>query len=190
MALCDRITALLSAADGPVLVALDGRCATGKTTLAAALAARFSCPVAHLDDFFLRPEQRTPERLAAPGENVDHERFLREVLLPLRAGQPAVYRPWSCRTQSFCAPVTLPAAPLTIVEGAYSLHPALRAHYDLRCVLTAPLDVRLARLRAREGDNFPSYPARWIPLEDAYFDACGVEACAQLILTPSDLDTL
>lgn len=190
MELCDRIDALLRASSAPVLVALDGRCATGKTTLAARLAARYGCAVCHLDDFFLRPHQRTPERLATPGGNIDHERFLSEVLLPLRGGRPVVYRPWSCRTQSFLAPVALPASHLVVLEGAYSLHPALRAHYDLRCVLTAPLPLRLERLRAREGDNFPSYPARWIPLEDTYFDTCGVDACAHLVLTQSELDTL
>lgn len=182
MELEDRIDALLASDRPRVLVALDGRCATGKTTLAGALAAKYGCAVCHMDDFFLRPTQRTPERLALPGENVDHERFLAEVLRPLREGGPVTYRPWSCRTQSFSAPLALPDTRLTLIEGAYSLHPALRALYDLRAVLTAPLDLRLARLRAREGDNFPNYPAKWIPLEDAYFDACAVEECADLVL--------
>lgn len=48
-----------------------------------------------MDDFFLLPQDRTPERLAKPGENVDHERFDREVLSPLCHGQTAVYRPGS-----------------------------------------------------------------------------------------------
>ncbi len=173
----------LLAADKPVvLVALDGRCATGKTTLAEAIAARYDCNVFHMDDFFLRPSQRTPERLDTPGENVDHERFLAEVLAPLRSGRPVRYRPWSCQTQSFGAEISPPSRRLNIIEGAYALHPSLRAYYDLRAVLTAPLETRLARLRAREGDNFPNYPARWIPLEDRYFERCGVMACADLTI--------
>ena len=43
-----------------LLVALDGRCAAGKTTLARMLGERYGWPVVHLDHFFLRPEQRTP----------------------------------------------------------------------------------------------------------------------------------
>ena len=182
MELTRRIDALLQGDAPRVIVALDGKCATGKTTLAGALAETYGCAVCHMDDFFLRPAQRTPERMAKPGENVDHERFLEEVLRPLYEGKPASYRPWSCRTQSFSEARELTPTRLTIVEGAYSLHPALRGYYNLRAVLTAPLDVRLARLREREGDNFPNYPAKWIPLEDAYFEACGVENCADIVL--------
>ena len=73
-----------------VLVAIDGRCGAGKTTLAARLQAELPCRVFHMDDFFLQPYQHTPERLQAPGENVDHERFLQEVLLPAARGADAV----------------------------------------------------------------------------------------------------
>ena len=54
-----------------VIAAIDGRCGAGKSTLAAQLQAQLSCRVFHMDDFFLRPEQRTAARLAQPGENVD-----------------------------------------------------------------------------------------------------------------------
>ena len=49
-----------------VIVAIDGRCGSGKTTLAAKLQKQLHCSVFHMDDFFLRPEQRTEERFAAP----------------------------------------------------------------------------------------------------------------------------
>ena len=63
-----------------VLVAIDGNCAAGKTTLAKKLAEHYDCNVLQMDDFFLRPEQRTPERFAQAGGNVDYERFALEVL--------------------------------------------------------------------------------------------------------------
>ena len=74
--------------DHPLVVAIDGRCASGKSTLAAKLQQGLHCPVFSLDDFFLRPQQRTPQRLAQPGGNVDYERFRQEVLLPWREGKP------------------------------------------------------------------------------------------------------
>lgn len=106
-----------------VIVAIDGRCGSGKTTLAARLQKDLDCRVFHMDDFFLRPQQRTAERFAQPGENVDHERFLEEVLLPLRSGQPVTYRPFSCAQQQLGAPVTAAPCRLAIVEGAYACHP-------------------------------------------------------------------
>ena len=71
-----RRAELLLAERVPVLVAIDGCCGSGKTTLAAALAERLKAEVLHMDDFYLRPEQRSPARYRTPGENVDHERFL------------------------------------------------------------------------------------------------------------------
>lgn len=82
-----HIEALLAERDH-VLVAIDGPCASGKTMLAATVNKRFGGNVLHMDDFFLRPEQRTPERFAQPGGNVDRERFETEVLTPLLAGKP------------------------------------------------------------------------------------------------------
>ena len=118
-ALLLRIHAL-AAAQPRVLVAIDGRCAAGKTTLAASLQAQLACNVFHMDDFFLRPEQRTPERLRQPGGNVDFERFLTVVLRPLRDGAPVTYRPYDCRTQRLCAPVHAEARPVNLIEGSYS----------------------------------------------------------------------
>ena len=62
-------------ADGPIILAIDGGSASGKTTLSDSLANIYDCTVFHMDDFFLCPEQRTQERYAEPGGNVDRERF-------------------------------------------------------------------------------------------------------------------
>ena len=87
-------TLLARIAQVPVggIVAIDGCCASGKSTLGARLSEALGCPLFHLDDFFLRPEQRTPERFAQPGGNMDRERLEAEVLAPLRRGEAAVYR--------------------------------------------------------------------------------------------------
>ena len=81
---------------GAGVIAIDGRAASGKTTLAAALAAETGGAVVHMDDFFLPAELRTPQRLAAPGGNVHAERFAEEVLPFLRQGRPFCYRRFDC----------------------------------------------------------------------------------------------
>ena len=58
---------LLSGDRRRVLIAIDGRCGSGKTTLASLLAEEFGGALFHMDDFYLREEQRTPERLAELG---------------------------------------------------------------------------------------------------------------------------
>lgn len=63
-----------------LLIAIDGMSGAGKTTLAEQLAERLDANVFHMDDFFLRPEQRTEERSREIGGNVDYERFHNEIL--------------------------------------------------------------------------------------------------------------
>ncbi len=69
--------------DKPVLLAIDGKSGSGKTTLAEELARQYQAELYHMDDFFLQPFQRTLERLAEIGGNVDYKRFQEEVLLPI-----------------------------------------------------------------------------------------------------------
>ncbi|MBS6367782.1 MAG: hypothetical protein KH420_10635, partial [Clostridiales bacterium] len=64
---------------GPLTLAIDGRAAAGKTTLACQLQQHFGAAVIHMDDFFLPAELRTASRLQTPGGNVHYERFLQEV---------------------------------------------------------------------------------------------------------------
>lgn len=165
-----------------LLVAIDGRCASGKTTLAAELAERLGAGVIHMDDFFLRPEQRTPERYAEPGGNVDRERFLAEVLLPLTSGtgEPFTYRPFDCHTMQLGEPIIFTPTDITIIEGTYSCHPALRDYYDYRIFLTVSPEEQMARLARRPGADLRMFREKWIPMEERYFDGCGVEEICEI----------
>lgn len=166
-----------------VLAAIDGRCAAGKSTLAARLGERYGWPVVHMDHFFLRPEQQTPERYAVPGENVDHERFLEEVLRPLEERGRAVYRPYSCHTRTLAGPVEVGPAPVILVEGSYACHRSLWDHYHLRVFLTVDQQEQLSRLRAREGEaGVQVFQNRWIPLEERYFISGDVQNRCDLVL--------
>ncbi len=177
-----RCTAARATPDAPRLLAVDGRCGSGKSTLAAALARSLGCPVFHLDDFFLPPELRTPERLSQPGENVHHERFLREILRPFAAGQPVRFRPFDCSAGGFGAPVEIPRAPFAIAEGSYALHPSLRKYYAAAVFVTCSRETQRARLAARAGAGLADFENKWIPLEEAYFAAFSVADAADLIL--------
>ena len=172
----------IRARKGRAFVVLDGRCGSGKTTLAALLAARWDCTLVHADDFFLRPEQRTPERMAQPGGNFDRERFLAEVLSPLLEGRDASYRPYDCHAGALKAPVAAPLRPVVLAEGSYTCHPDLWPCYDLHVFLTAPLEVRLERLARRPGVDLEAFRTRWIPLEEAYFAAERLEQRCEMVL--------
>lgn len=153
------------------IIAIDGRCASGKTTLAAALRQHYGCNVIPMDHFFLRPEQRTDQRLRTPGENVDHERFLEEVLIPLKRGEAFSYRPFDCSRMELSDLLRIGSHPLTVVEGSYSCHRKLWEFYDLRIFLTVEPEEQMRRLIARNGAYARVFREKWIPLEEAYFSA-------------------
>ena len=154
-----------------VIVAIDGKCTSGKTTLAAKLAEAYDCNVFHMDDFFLRRSQRTPARFAQVGGNVDYERFLEEVLLPLRAGKAFSYRPFDCGTFALGAPVAVTPKKLNIIEGTYSHHPYFGDPYDLKLLLTVEDETQRQRILERPAFLHKRFFEEWIPMENRYFDA-------------------
>ena len=166
----NAIDALLTR-KGAVIVAIDGKCTSGKTTLAARLAAIYDCNVFHMDDFFLRPEQRTQERFAEVGGNVDYERFKAEVLLPLRSGKAFSYRPFLCGSQTLGEPIAVSSRNLTIVEGTYSLHPYFEDPYDLKILLTVTEETQHQRILNRPQFLHDRFFNQWIPMENRYFEA-------------------
>lgn len=152
-----------------VVMAIDGDCAAGKTTLAKHLATIYDCDIVHVDDFFLQPHQRTQERLAQAGGNLDYERLLTDVLEKLTTNQAFSYHPFNCKTLDFDQPVQLLGKQLTIIEGSYSQHPLLAKHYDLKVFLTVNADEQLTRILARNGKlMLERFKNEWIPREKEY----------------------
>lgn len=159
-----------------VLVAIDGMCASGKTTLGEIIRSAYDCNVFHMDDYFLRPQQRSPQRLAQPGGNVDYERFKSEVLDHISDPEGLDYCPYDCRTQSLKAPVHAPRRRLNIIEGAYSQHPFFGDIYDLRFYCGIEEKEQLRRIEERNGrEQLEVFKTRWIPMENAYLAAFEIE---------------
>lgn len=165
-----------------VLIAIDGPCAAGKTTLAGKLKEHYHCNVFHMDEFFLRPEQRTQERLEEPGGNVDYERFCEDVLQPLQTEEVFSYRPYSCKDQALAAPVTILPNRLTLVEGTYSAHPYFKNPYDLTVFLTVQPETQKERIGQRETWKQERFFREWIPMENLYFDHFSIRDTSDLIL--------
>jgi thymidylate kinase len=175
--------ALQKRAGETVIVAIEGGSASGKTTLAKLLSELYDCTVFHMDDFFLRPEQRTPARRAEIGGNVDRERFLEEVLRPLSEGKSVCFRRFDCGSQALQPPVTVTPTPLTVIEGAYSMHPELATYYDLSLFLEISPACQRERILKRNPSPWAErFFEEWIPLEQAYFERMDVKARCNLSL--------
>ena len=166
----------------PVIVAIDGPCAAGKTTLAGKLQEKYDCNLFHMDDFFLRPEQRTEARFQEPGGNVDYERFREEVLVPLKAGETFSYRPFDCKTFTLAQPVAVSPKKLNIIEGSYSHHPYFENPYDLKVYLSVDPELQRQRILMRPAFLHQRFFEQWIPMENGYFEAFSVREQADLII--------
>jgi uridine kinase len=173
-----RIDALLGSR-ASVSVAIEGDSGAGKSTLAALVSEVYDCNVFHTDDFFLPPERKTAERLSQPGGNVDYERLRNEVVEGLTSGGPFQYRRYDCRSGVLGAPVRVTPKRLNVVEGVYSLHPALGNIYHLKVFLKADGAVQKRRILMRSGAKLlRRFEDEWIPLENRYFaDLNIIERC-------------
>ena len=173
------------ALDRPCAIGIDGRCGSGKTSLADELAARLPCRVIHADDYYLPPAQRIPDWQHIPAANMDLERLRREVLASAARGEAVTVRAYRCADGDYAEPAVLAPAPVTIVEGSYSCHPALERYYDMTLFITCSSAVQAARIRAREGERANAFFERWIPLEEAYFQQTALPGRCGFVLDTS-----
>lgn len=172
----DAVKKLLSDSDkSTVIVAIDGKCGSGKSTLGEHLSKELSGNLFHMDDFYLQEYQRTKERLSEVGGNVDYERFASEVLACIKSGRSFMYRPYSCGEKRITEGYEIAPKRLNIIEGSYSHHPyfndeAGNTPYDMKIFLAVPYELRIERIRKRNGEEkLKRFISEWIPKEEAYF---------------------
>ena len=160
------------------IIAIDGHAGSGKTTLVNNLKKQFPIDVISMDDFFLPFEMKTPERLASPGNNFYHERFITEIVPNIHAQQPWSYKAYNCQTNTY-ATKHLKGTSVKVVEGVYSCHPLLQSIYDYKVALHINETEQKHRILKRNGEfMWEKFKTLWIPQENAYFHHFKVfEAC-------------
>ncbi|MDO4193443.1 MAG: hypothetical protein Q4D24_09105 [Erysipelotrichaceae bacterium] len=168
----------------PIVIAIDGRCTSGKTTYAGILSELLDVPVFHMDDFFLQVHQRTPERYAEPGGNVDRERLIEEVLEPFREGSTVIsHRRFIRGIMALSEPVSTEVKDCIILEGSYSCHPLLQKYSDLKIFMDIDPEEQLKRVLARDGiSKYDEFKEKWIPLEENYFNAYDIRSICDIII--------
>lgn len=168
---------------GPVLIAIDGNSAAGKTSLAALIQKAYDANVFHMDDFFLPLPLKTKERLQEPGGNVHYERFSEEVISGLISGRAFRYRPFSCSRQELGEAVLVQPRQVNVVEGAYSMHPALIDRYCLKVFLAIDPQEQSRRILKRNGPVLHKrFLSEWIPLENKYFAELKIKEQCDIVL--------
>lgn len=169
---------------GRITIAIDGPCASGKTTLASALSKKFGAQIIHTDDFFLPFDMRTEERLSQAGGNVHYERFADEVVAGIKKGESFVYGIFDCGTGVVSKSEPIYPHKNIIIEGAYSLHPEIPDDiYDLKIFIETDIETQLERILNRNGAKaLETFKSKWIPFENRYFDEYKIKWKCDIIL--------
>jgi uridine kinase len=162
---------------GVRLVAVDGPSGAGKTSFAERLARQLAgAPVVHTDDLL---------------DGWDDQftfwaRLERQVLGPLRRGEPATYLRYDWHRGEFGGPpVTVAPAPAVLLDGVSVARREIRPSLSLAIFVTAPPEVRFPRTLARDGDDSLAYRAyleRWRAAEDRHFAEEQTAAAADLVV--------
>lgn len=145
--------------DRTVFVGIDGFGGSGKTSLAAAVAAAVpEAEIVHVDDFW--------------GPSVPEWqwwRFNEQVAEPLLAGRVARYQVWDWSEDVGGEWVEVPPGRLVVVEGVSSTRGEVPVPWDLVIWVDAPRQVRLERALERDGSAMlPRWLDDWMPSEEAY----------------------
>ena len=184
--LLSSLSALL-AEKKSVILAIDGHCGAGKTTLAYYLANKLNGTIISMDDFFLPFNLRTDKRLEEPGGNIHYERFEEEIIKPLSRNKtsPFSYHKFQCSNGTLTQPITITPTSLIIIEGSYSMHPLFQHLYDCSVFVTCSPVIQEERILKRNGKQaLNTFKERWIPMENKYFSAFDIKkSCSHILET-------
>ncbi len=164
-------------------IALDGFCASGKTTASTLLSEIFDAEVVHMDDFFLPLSLRTDSRLQQAGGNIHYERFSQEVAPHLAVCEPFSYQVFDCCQMNFVRNCKIGSSSVLFVEGAYALHPACNGIYDISAFFEISLELQKYRILQRNGSEmWKKFRDLWIPMEHSYAEAFQIRSKADFII--------
>ncbi len=171
-----KIDGIMKKSNKPILVAVDGRSGTGKSSIAKIIAERLGGVEIVADNFWVGGtneewDKKSPKEKAE--QAIDWKRIRNEVLEPLLAGKPATWRPFDWESghgQSENALHSEPK-PLIVLDGAYATRPELQDIIDFSLLVEVPNDIsRRTRLVEREGEEYmKDWHNRWDVAEDYYF---------------------
>lgn len=165
------------------VIAIDGRAASGKSTLAKLLSSVLDAEVVHMDDFFLPLELRSDERLSEAGGNIHYERFAEEVLPYVRLSGAFEYGVFDCGEMKISSKRTVEQSSIRIVEGSYSTHPVFERYADLCIFCTVTPEEQMRRIIGRDGERWARiFGERWIPMEEKYFSAFDIKGKADIVI--------
>jgi uridine kinase len=140
------------------LLCIDGPAGSGKTTLAAAIAADVDATLLHMDDLYAG--------WSGLEAGVTHAARIVEALAIRR---PVTYAPWNWHRSDRGDIVEVTLRPVTIIEGVGAGAGPMRAKASLVVWMETDEDVRKQRALTRDGESFEPHWKEWAAQEHAHY---------------------
>lgn len=167
-----ELIGLVADQPAPVVVCIDGRAGTGKSTLAAEIAAaRGGALIIHTDD--LCPGWDGLPQVPA---------ILAALVEPLSQGRAGSYPRYDWVAGRVVETAVVEPHPFVVVEGVGAGCSALRPWRNVLAWLETPTEIRKRRALARDGDTFAPHWDVWAAAEDTYLATDGDRDAADLVL--------
>jgi uridine kinase len=169
--LLSRIGRLRPSAGRAILLAIDGRGASGKSSLAEAVAKNLRhVTVVHTDDLALN-------------RGWDWQRLQEQVLEPIINNQQGRYQRYDWDTGGMAEWHDVPVGGLLILEGVYSMRRELGDIWDLTIWVECAKPARLNRALERDGkEMMPTWINVWEVQEDRYVKEQSPDKRADVII--------
>ena len=167
----------------PIIIAIDGRSASGKTTFANLFKDDDGFYVIHTDDFY-RPKNSQGELETSEFDgNFDIKRFKSEVVDNLK-NETFCYGVFDCTEQKIIKVVSVSNPKCIIIEGAYSHDPNLFEYADLKVFFDINKEQQKERIVKRNGkESFDAFLNLWIQAEERYICHYSIEETSDYIVT-------
>ena len=141
------------------VIALEGRCASGKTTIAKGLE---NVTIIHCDDYFAKDDVLDFKRLSNDIDNCKE-------LIKNKKTNKYKYLAYDCHNQKYIEKELI-IKDYLLVEGVYGYSDKLKDKYDKLCFVVVSKDEQNKRLLTRGEDIYNKFVSIWIPREEKYFE--------------------
>ena len=133
------------------IIALEGRCGSGKSTISKLLK---DVTVIEMDDHF------------DSKDNPVNVEYIDRLLSSLELGKTISEKCYDCSSNSYYEKQK-EVKNIVVVEGVYGYLPQLRKHFDFLAYVVLDKKLQIERIKSRK--NFNQFIEKWIPREEEYF---------------------
>ena len=156
------------------LITIDGPAGSGKTTLAEQIhdcisKSGESVATIHMDDLYSGWDHALSPALTDS---------IKEILNAYETGSDLLIPQYNWVARSFSDPLTITSPAVLIIEGVGSGERVTRKSADIKLWIEAPAEIALARVLARDGENFRAQMQNWQLQEAEHFLKEGTKSAA------------